>query len=260
MEADTSAQTYTDDRGELIIRRPALGVLVFIERGYLAGSRAEAIIKAMDNELKFSPKLTIFVDGEKLDGYDPPIRTMPTDWLKRNAARVTAQHMLVKSQIARMGLSVAGLALGAVLRGYVDRNGFEAALRQELFGWQGALALGIIDPRDRDSGHVLPRRAKRTLSLDLDRPFGDFSVGAGWRAVSSRYDDANNTVQMGGYGLFGLRGQWRATDELAIHFQIARTNGLTDDEIAEVIYHATGYAGFPAAATANRIAGEALSA
>jgi 4-carboxymuconolactone decarboxylase len=50
----------------------------------------------------------------------------------------------------------------------------------------------------------------------------------------------------------------RATDELAIHFKIARTNGLTDEEIAEVIYHASGYAGFPAAATANRIAEEAL--
>lgn len=50
----------------------------------------------------------------------------------------------------------------------------------------------------------------------------------------------------------------RASDELAVHFQIARTNGLTDDEIAEVIYHCSGYAGFPAAATANRIAGEAL--
>ncbi|GFG54585.1 carboxymuconolactone decarboxylase [Mycolicibacterium agri] len=50
----------------------------------------------------------------------------------------------------------------------------------------------------------------------------------------------------------------RATDELAIHFRIARTNGLTDDEIAEVIYHSSGYAGFPAASTANRIAQETL--
>ena len=39
----------------------------------------------------------------------------------------------------------------------------------------------------------------------------------------------------------------RSTDELGIHFKIARTNGLTDDEIAEVIYHSSGYAGFPAA-------------
>ena len=51
----------------------------------------------------------------------------------------------------------------------------------------------------------------------------------------------------------------RATDELKIHFQIARNNGLTDDEIAEVVYHSSGYAGFPAANTACRIAGEVLS-
>ena len=46
----------------------------------------------------------------------------------------------------------------------------------------------------------------------------------------------------------------RSTDELGIHFKIARNNGLTDDEIAEVVYHASGYAGFPAANTACKIA------
>jgi 4-carboxymuconolactone decarboxylase len=50
----------------------------------------------------------------------------------------------------------------------------------------------------------------------------------------------------------------RATDELVAHVQIARTNGLTEDEIAEVIYHASGYAGFPAANTARRVAAEVL--
>jgi 4-carboxymuconolactone decarboxylase len=48
----------------------------------------------------------------------------------------------------------------------------------------------------------------------------------------------------------------RATDELKFHVQIARNNGLTEDEIAEVIYHASGYAGFPAANTACKIARE----
>ena len=50
----------------------------------------------------------------------------------------------------------------------------------------------------------------------------------------------------------------RATDELKSHVQIARNNGLTEDEIAEVIYHTSGYAGFPAANTACRIAREVL--
>lgn len=52
----------------------------------------------------------------------------------------------------------------------------------------------------------------------------------------------------------------RATDELQIHVQIARNNGLTEDEIAEVIYHSTGYAGFPAANSALRLAGEVFGA
>lgn len=50
----------------------------------------------------------------------------------------------------------------------------------------------------------------------------------------------------------------RATDEMKAHFAIARQNGLSDDELAEVIYHASGYAGFPAASTAKNVAIEAL--
>jgi 4-carboxymuconolactone decarboxylase len=51
----------------------------------------------------------------------------------------------------------------------------------------------------------------------------------------------------------------RAGDELEAHFKIARTNGLTDEELAEVVYHASGYAGFPAAATARNIGAKALA-
>jgi len=51
----------------------------------------------------------------------------------------------------------------------------------------------------------------------------------------------------------------RATEEMNAHFRIARENGLSEEELAEVIYHASGYAGFPAASTARNIAAEALA-
>lgn len=51
----------------------------------------------------------------------------------------------------------------------------------------------------------------------------------------------------------------RATEELKFHFQIALRNGLSITEIEEVIYHMTGYAGYPAAATARKVAREALA-
>ena len=115
-------------------------------------------------------------------------------------------------------------------------NGFEAALKQELFGWQSSLALALIDPRDRDTGHTLARRAKRTLSLDLDRQFGKFAVGTSWRAVSGRYDDADNTRELGGYGLLSLRGTWQASEEVAFDLKL---NNLFDKDYAEATYSTT---------------------
>ena len=50
----------------------------------------------------------------------------------------------------------------------------------------------------------------------------------------------------------------RANDELKFHFPIALRNGLTSEEIEEVIYHVAGYAGYPAATTARNIASAVL--
>lgn len=50
----------------------------------------------------------------------------------------------------------------------------------------------------------------------------------------------------------------RASDELALHFQVALRNGLTIEELAEVVYHSTAYAGFPAASSARNVARKAL--
>ena len=99
-------------------------------------------------------------------------------------------------------------------------NGFEAALKQELFGWQGNLGLSIIDPRDRTSGHTLARRARRTLNLDLDRQFDQLSLGASWQAISSSYDAEDNQNRLAGYYLLGLRSGWALNREVALSLKV----------------------------------------
>ncbi|MGV0715114.1 carboxymuconolactone decarboxylase family protein [Mycolicibacterium sp. XJ662] len=84
------------------------------------------------------------------------------------------------------------------------------------------------------------------LGLAMDNVFGRLWTREGL----SRRDRSLITL--------GILIAQRASDELQIHFQIARNNGLTDDEIAEVVYHCTGYAGFPAANAAMRIAEQIL--
>ena len=112
-------------------------------------------------------------------------------------------------------------------------NGVEAALKQELFGWQGNLGLSVIDPRDRDSGHTLARRARRTLSLDLDRQFDTLGVGASWQAISGSYDDEDNTQRLGGYALLGLRSSWALNREVALSLKV---DNLLDKSYARARY------------------------
>ncbi|AZF07559.1 TonB-dependent receptor domain-containing protein [Pseudomonas sp. R5-89-07] len=99
-------------------------------------------------------------------------------------------------------------------------NGFEAALKQDLFGWQGNLGVSLIDPRDRDSGHTLARRARRTLNLDLDRQFDKLGVGASWQAISNSYDDEANRNRLGGYALLGLRSSWALNPAVLLSLKV----------------------------------------
>ncbi|AWY41415.1 TonB-dependent receptor [Pseudomonas putida] len=116
-------------------------------------------------------------------------------------------------------------------------NGFEAALKQELFGWQSNLGVAIIDPRDRDTGHTLARRARRTLSLDLDRQFDRLGLGASWQAVSSSYDDLNNQHSLGGYGLLGVRSSWELNREIKLEMKV---DNLLDKGYSRVLYSHEG--------------------
>ncbi|GAT16323.1 carboxymuconolactone decarboxylase family protein [Mycolicibacterium thermoresistibile] len=104
----------------------------------------------------------------------------------------------------------------------------------------GVLPDGDVDFRDGSFGDEL-------LEIGIDNVFGRLWTRDGL----SRRDRSLVTL--------GILIALRATDELRFHVQIARNNGLTEDEIAEVIYHATGYAGFPNASTAMKVAKEVLA-
>ncbi|EKT4504167.1 TPA: TonB-dependent receptor [Pseudomonas putida] len=116
-------------------------------------------------------------------------------------------------------------------------DGFEIALSQEWNSWTSQLGLALIDPRNRENGHTLPRRARRTLSLDVDRQFDRFAVGATWQAVSSSYNDEGNSDPIAGYGIVGLRGSWVASRELTLDLKL---DNLLGKQYSRVHYNHQG--------------------
>ncbi|RRV38289.1 TonB-dependent receptor [Pseudomonas sp. o96-267] len=112
-------------------------------------------------------------------------------------------------------------------------QGLELSVERELLGWHVALGASLLDPRDRSSGHILPRRAKRSLSLDLDRQFGAFAAGMTWQTFSGRYDDAANNREIAGYGLLGVRASWQMDEELLWQVKV---DNLLDKDYSQALY------------------------
>ncbi len=107
-------------------------VLIFLEEGHLDDRFAPHIAEASNNALGCGLPLHLFVDAFDLVGYSPAVRKGPTDWLLAHRSRVAVQHMLVRSKITKMGLSVASLALGGLIRGHASRVSFRLALEQTI--------------------------------------------------------------------------------------------------------------------------------
>ena len=98
------------------------------------------------------------------------------------------------------------------LPGNVDTarlRGGELTVATTLAGWDLSAEYSHVDPRNRSEGanrgKLLPRRARNTGRIDLDRRFGDLVLGASVNAAGRRYDDAANTVEVGGYATADLR-------------------------------------------------------
>ncbi|HTV84970.1 MAG TPA: TonB-dependent receptor [Dyella sp.] len=91
----------------------------------------------------------------------------------------------------------------AVIRGIEGQFGFT------LDDWRVQNYLTLMQPKNDGAGpgngNLLPRRARDTGRVDIDRSFGKFAVGATFFASGKRYDDEANAYRMGGYATTDFR-------------------------------------------------------
>ncbi|WP_273206432.1 TonB-dependent receptor [Marinobacter subterrani] len=102
----------------------------------------------------------------------------------------------------------------ARIRGIELSSGFETT------NWDLNAALTWADSENRDTGARLPRRAEKTLRLDVDRLFGQWSVGASFIAESDRYNDAANNSLLPGYGTVDIRAAWNFLPGWSASFKV----------------------------------------
>lgn len=120
-------------------------------------------------------------------------------------------------------------------------HGLELSAGTVVFDWVTDVSATWLDPRDRESGKQLPRRPKRLLSIDTDRQFGAVGLGFSLVANSTRYNDANNTQKLSGFGTVEARANWLMTDALRWDMKIG--NAFDKDyRLANYNYGGQAYA------------------
>ncbi|MEN0107054.1 MAG: TonB-dependent receptor [Pseudomonas sp.] len=150
---------------------------------------------------------------------------------------VAAYRNVVRDLISNQPISAGSYIYQPINLNKARLQGIELTLEREVLGWQASANANWLDARDRETGHTLQRRAKRTLNLDIDRSFGKLGLGAGWQAVSGSYDNADNTRELPGYGLLGLRSSWQANGELKLTFKV---DNLLDKDYSRAYYSYDG--------------------
>jgi 4-carboxymuconolactone decarboxylase len=105
-----------------------------------------------------------------------------------------------------------------------------------------------------------PQVAGQTRKAAEGKAFGDYMGELALRNVFSEiWARPGLDLRARSLLTLGILIALRATDELRIHIAVALRNGCTVTEIEEAIYHATAYAGFPAANAARAVAAEVVA-
>ncbi len=119
---------YTTSRGVMLIRRPAPHVEVISGHGFAEAAFVDPILASRDAVLRECGEIALFDDLERVTGYDTEVRVQLTAWARKHRSRIAAHHILTRSKLVAMGVSVASLALGGAIEAHVRRDSFDAAL------------------------------------------------------------------------------------------------------------------------------------
>jgi vitamin B12 transporter len=107
----------------------------------------------------------------------------------------------------------------------VEITGLEFNVNTEVSGWTLSLSGAVIDPENKSNGKLLRRRAEQSMTFDAGTTLNGVAIGISVRSESHRYDDAANTVRLGGYTTTAMRASYRINDNWLVK---ARVNNLTD--------------------------------
>lgn len=117
---------FTSDHGEVIVVRAAPRVVVIKMKGDVDIDGAEHFETWLDQELK--EPVHLFWDVFDLKSYGTGVRELSVQVMTRHREHLLSIHVGATSKVVILGMHLANLAMGGIIKAHHSRLSFDVAL------------------------------------------------------------------------------------------------------------------------------------
>lgn len=120
--------------------------------------------------------------------------------------------------------------------GQASIQGVTLSGAQRLGAYEIRASLDTLDPVNSVTGKTLSLRARKILTLGVDRRLAAWQLGGELQAVGERFDNAANTVSLPGYAVLNLNASTQFTKALRL---VMRIDNASDTQYQQVGQYAS---------------------
>ncbi len=125
-----NSQLLFDEQGIMQMHDFGGGVSLHVRKGIMTADFAVRVIEDGERQLGVFGRYVLMVDGSETRMHTTEFREVMTNWFMPRTTAVV--HMLIRSKMLDMALTVANLAMGSTrAHTYVDAGAWEAVGRRE---------------------------------------------------------------------------------------------------------------------------------
>ena len=155
VHSDGSVLIWGPNGGVYVVRL-APGLLYTLGIGNFDGPFEDGPMCDFDREIAAHGSLELFMDLRNVDRGSRKTRDPWKDWATKNRSRISS-HLLVRSSILRMAISVIAMVSGAISLSYDDDKAFLRELGRRVPGLRvlptpPGWAAALLDPRLNSTG------------------------------------------------------------------------------------------------------------
>ena len=117
--------------GAIEVTSPARHLIVNRFSGLAQDALAAPVLAELSRAVHSSSiGLCVMNDADDLTDYESGFRQQWTEWIRVNRRHLKAFHLLHSSSVIRVGVRLANIIVGDIIKSYPDRSAFDAAIEE----------------------------------------------------------------------------------------------------------------------------------